>query len=348
MLRINHLHRLSGIRRLRCQQTTVHRFSSSSDKADDFSNASAKDSNTAEWIPPNRPLHGDQDHSQLYQRQRDLDRAEEALFTVSEDDSEEEVLRRLEEALALEERLEQEKEKDFKEQDESTSIDWLASRRKALGTDTSKDKTSVAVVHHQLLSEQEVVHLLESGGGSDMEVMYDDQDYPRMGGATAMVLCTASNQFYVNAITKHLVDHLKERQLQDLGVLGAQLGKNFLHQANQNNWNVVDCKNYIVHVFDRQTRVALNLEDLWRGKDPLWSLDMSNEDAVEDYVAEYHVPADYGPNPEDIFGQSSISKLQRQQWLAPHRPVIPISEKLKDRRAGRRRRRQRMREERDY
>ena len=67
MLRINHLHRLSGIRRLRCQQTTVHRFSSSSDKSDDFSNASAKDSNTAEWIPPNRPLHGDQDHSQLYQ-----------------------------------------------------------------------------------------------------------------------------------------------------------------------------------------------------------------------------------------------------------------------------------------
>ena len=340
--------------------TTSSPSSSASDDTKNDNDDNDVGGNEAEWIPPNRPLSGDRDnYSQLYRNQQELDRAEDALFTISDDDSEEDVLKRLEEALELEERLEKEREEVLQQeqqQEEEKTIDWLATRRKALGLDvndgTAKNEDSrVPIVHHELMSEEHIVQLLESVGGSDITILSDDPDHPRMGGATGMVLCTAGNQFYINSITKQLVDHLKERQLQDLGVLGAQMGKNFLSTTNHqgsNNWTVVDCQNYIVHVFDQKTRDALNLEDLWRGKDPLWRLDTSNDDAVEDYVAKHHVPNDYGPNPEDIYSHqasNTISKLQRQQWLAPHRPVIPTAEKLKDRRAGRRRRRERMREQ---
>jgi ribosomal silencing factor RsfS len=269
MLRLSHsLGRGASFRcrRLPANQSSACWFSSDNDKDDDKATKN-DDSVTAEWIPPSRPLHGDQDHSYLIRSQQELDRAEEALFKVDENDTEEETLRRLEEALSLEERLEQEGGKELlaNETSQQEPVDWLQTRRQALG---AKDKAEpeVPVIHHQRLTESEITRLLESFGGNDITILADDKEYPRMGGATAMIICTASNVFYVNSITKNLVGHLKERQLQDLGVLGAQMGKSFSQPTSRNNWNVVDCQNYIVHVFDQTTREVLNLEQLWSGK----------------------------------------------------------------------------------
>lgn len=228
------------------------------------SDNSAEASINAEWIPPSRALHGDQDNSHLIRSQQELDRAEDALFTVGETETEEETLRRLEEALALEAKLEKEREKEYVPQ---VPVDWMQTRRQALGAVDQNDLEPQVPVHqHELLTEPELTTLLESVGGKDITVLLDDEEYPRMGGAKAMVLCTAPNLFFVNSITKNLVDHLKERQLEDLGVLGAQMSKNFLQSTSRNNWNVVDCQNYIVHVFDQTTREVLKLEQLWSGK----------------------------------------------------------------------------------
>jgi ribosomal silencing factor RsfS len=270
MLRLGHsLGRGASLqcRRLPANQFSACWFSSDSDKEDDKATKNNDESVTAEWIPPSRPLHGDQDLSQLIRSQKELDRAEEYLFKVDENDTEEETLRRLEEALALEERLEKEGEKELlaNERYQQEPVDWLQTRRQALSAN-DKDEPQVPVIHHQRLTESEITSLLESFGGNDITILKDDKEYPRMGGATAMIICTASNVFYVNSITKNLVEHLKERQLQDLGVLGAQMGKTFSQPTSRNNWNVVDCQNYIVHVFDQPTREVLNLEQLWSGK----------------------------------------------------------------------------------
>lgn len=241
-------------------------LSSSSSANNEGGNDEAKSSGNVEWIPPNRPLHGDRDHSQLFRSQQELDRAEEALFTENEGDSEAETLRRLEEALALEERLEKDRLKDIdNRQQDPSNVDWLETRRKALG-EKGDSESVVEVKHHKLLMENELSSLLESFGGRDITVLPDDEEYPRMGGATAMILCTASNQFYVHSIAKNLVDHLRERELQDVGVMGAKMGKGFLQANNRTNWNVLDCQNYIVHIFDDDTRQALNLEALWSGR----------------------------------------------------------------------------------
>lgn len=77
----------------------------------------------------------------------------------------------------------------------------------------------------------------------------------------------------------------------------------------------------------------------------MWRLNTNDEDSMDDYVAEHYVPFAYGPNTEGLYGDATISKLQRQQWLTPHRPVIPFEQKLKDRRAERRKRRERKRQE---
>ena len=70
-----------------------------------------KEEEMDEWIPPNRPLVGDQGQAHLYKQaervQETEERLEEAMFTISDDDSQEDILRKLEEVLALEEKLEE-------------------------------------------------------------------------------------------------------------------------------------------------------------------------------------------------------------------------------------------------
>ena len=80
-----------------------------------------------DWIPPNPPLAGDEGNSQLYQTQQAYDQAEEALFTISEEDIDEFILRKLEDAIALEEALEKEHQEQELEQ-----LDWLQIRRATL------------------------------------------------------------------------------------------------------------------------------------------------------------------------------------------------------------------------
>ena len=74
-------------------------------------------------------------------------------------------------------------------------------------------------------------------------------------------------------------------------------------------WRVVDCSNYIVHVLDKRTRKHLKLEDLWSGKDPLWRLDLKNDEAVEEYIRTHPVPDGYGTVALD-WDSSIVSKLE--------------------------------------
>ena len=109
----------------------------------------------------------------------------------------------------------------------------------------------------------------------------------------------------------------------------------------------------MVHVMDENTRKALRLEYLWSGEDPLWTLDVMDDDAVENYVAKNPVPPSYGPNPGvDYFGEGgwtgsipvdvgSIGRqLQRQAFAAAHRPVVPAEDRRRTSREAKRRRRE--------
>lgn len=283
---------------------------------------SASNPPSEEWIPPNRPLSGDQGYHGISNNNIKSDDTttttaststtaspnaaiDEALFVINDNDSEEDIQRKLEAALQLEEELEwqdfqnalqreQEQQASTSSTNQDQAPDWLATRRAALGKRAEDASRIVAIRHYELLTEQELVALLEYHDGIHVRVIRDNPKMPRMGGADGMIVCEATTLFHVQGITRALIDHLKERQLQERGVLGAQMGSN--RNLHSSNWNVVDCHNYIVHILDGPTRQALQLEKLWSGKDPLWKLDVSNEDAVDRYVEQHPVPPSYGPS----------------------------------------------------
>ena len=332
-----------------------------------------------DWIPPSRPLAGDSaaDHESPGMRDDDATaraQVDEALFYIDEDDdTEEDIQRKLDEALRLEDELEQrdfqralaweeqqQLEQQLEQQSATSPVDWLTTRRKTLASPNNAARSPVVPVRvHELLTRDELTTFLESHEAVDVHVVLDRPHIRRMGGAEGMIFCGAMSSFHLQTMTKVLIDHLKARRLQERGVLGAQMnsnqfsssrnnGSSNLHQHHQhhqqqpNGWNVVDCQNYIVHLMDEPTRNALRLEELWSGKDPLWSLDIRNEEAMDQYVAQNPVPADYGyPHSSQLKSPwDSIGKLERNQF-APHTPLVSSLQKQKDRREGRRKRRER-------
>lgn len=316
------------------------RWISSSDGGKAEENAKPLDEDK-DWIPPDRPLIGDQGQAHLYKQAEKLQETEkaleEALFTISDEDSQEDILRKLEEALTIEQQLLVEGEEELSSEEQQP--DWLQTRRAALGKHSATDV--IPVLQHTLLTEEELLKFLEFLGGKDMKVLSTING--RLGeGVDAMVLCTASSAFQIRTISQALVEHLKERNLHELGVSGADQMSKKSSSANNpmssSNWNAIDCQNYIVHILDEHTRRALNLEALWSGTDPLLKLNLGNEDAEDEYVADHPVPADYGPSPEQLWGVD-ISKLQRNQFTIEHKPVVPFSQKFQDRKDGRKRRR---------
>jgi hypothetical protein len=383
--------------------------------------AFSSDKSNEEWIPPPPRVIVDTDNAtqisvasasqqerqqqQLFKQQERIQKVyqeQEALLQLTEDEmkslSDDEILSRVEKVLAMEEELEEKIFEDELEQEEQQSnlaaasasaggstTDWLQTRRAALGKSHQEEQSAIAVRQGELLTAEEIHTLLKSCGGTSLVTIMDDKDYPRMGGAHGMILCTAggsdddegedsmsitassmiTSPFLINTLARILIDHLKERQLGDLGVLGAQMGTNHLSPRgtasggtassqfsstaqSQSTWHVVDCGNYIVHIMDAHTRASLKLEVLWSGKDPLWKLNFLDDDAVEEYCARHPVPASYngGNARADSFGPweaSMIRRLEHNQYTSfspKHHPVIPNATKRRDRQAGRRRKRE--------
>lgn len=286
-----------------------------------------------EWVPPNRPLSGDQGASIMSMDEDDEDDA--LLFVVQDEDTEEDIQRKLEEALARQERREEQaleralEVEALVEQQAATAtsssppVDWLATRRAALGARLeSSAQAPVEIKPHTLLTSDEITSLLEHYQAKNIVIIRDDPNKSRMGGADGMILCSCQDatSFHISSITRALIDHLKLRRLDEVGVLGAQMTSKSRSAYTSTNWTVVDCQNYIVHIFDERTRRALNLEDLWNGKDPLWTLDLSQEDQVDEYVSRHPVPADYPRlSTTSNFSSSSwsISKLEKNPF-APY------------------------------
>lgn len=323
--------------------TTDASSNDSSKLLDENDNDNGNDDGNDEWIPPSRPLMGDQGHSKLYLQNRQANELhqfdmeleqEEALMQIGDEEDEEEALLRLEVLLQKEQEQETRNQELYAQQlkmynnnntpssDESGG-DWLQTRRAVLGQEGER-KDVIEVRHHAFLTQEEISTLLQSLGGKEVTTVLDDPEYARMGGAKGMVFCTGDNSFHISTLVRTLVEHLQARHLQDLGVSGA-VGDDAGAEGSgnyQDPWRVVDCSNFIVHILDKRTRNHLKLEDLWSGKDPLWRLDLKNDEAVEEYIRTHPVPDDYGTVAVD-WDSSLVSKLENSRWTAPHRPVIP-------------------------
>jgi ribosomal silencing factor RsfS len=316
-----------------------------------------------EWIPPNRPLAGDKGRSNLYAH---IEEAEE--------------MRRLTKAMQL---LEESTptatvDLDGDSHDNNnlnlvepellkplTSIDWLKTRRTMLtGQKMMKpDEASllkkalvdveIPAIEHTLLTQQELIQCIEAVGGRNVEVVLDK--VTKIGGRRRMgddvlgiILVTGTNYIQMQNIANHIVRQLRRRKLQEVNVIGAESGPDGNMNDPNENWYVVDCYNYIVHIQDAKTRAAVNLAALWSGQDPLRTVDITNEDAIEAYVAKYPVPETYTAG-SSISSSSlydannwdaTIKQFERNRWTKKDSPDSstrnkPIVPKRKRKTSGR-------------
>mmetsp|Transcript_1 Transcript_1/g.5 ORF Transcript_1/g.5 Transcript_1/m.5 type:complete len:485 (-) Transcript_1:83-1537(-) len=256
---------------------------------------------------------------------------------------------------------------------------------------SSNSSTVVPIIQHTLLTMDEIKLLLETHGGEDIVVIEDDPDAPRMGGADGMIFCTGGgssrgpngvgserNDFersfinhsphLISTLSRVLIDHMKDRKLYDRAPSAKQ---NTTHRAAissptifgsggvsgnpSESWRIVDCGNYVVHILDEATRWDLNLEDLWSGADPLWDLNIFDEDAIEEYCEKHPVPSSYdgtgsssrdgghrGDEAGEFVDAAAMKRLQRTRFGSNrrHRPVIPHAIRNRHRRIGRKKRRE--------
>lgn len=67
------------------------------------------------------------------------------------------------------------------------------------------------------------------------------------------VIVTANNSRQMRAIARGIEQYLLERQVKPLGVEGTDASR----------WILVDCADFVVHVFEREWRKLYDLELLW-------------------------------------------------------------------------------------
>jgi ribosomal silencing factor RsfS len=315
---------------------------------------SSSSSSSTEWIPPNRPLSGDKGQSHLYLQEKEEKEEirileeeleqEQTLESLLEDvDDEEEELRRFELALQEEDArfqrfqeqvaVKEQSPLSFEEDkdDLARPVDWLQTRRKVLGNASAQTGVDIPIIRHQLLAKDELVRLLKFLGGYDIQLILDNPKAPRMGGIQGMIFCSASNAFHISSCANAVVEQLKLRKLQEVGVIGAQFGSEGSIEDAE-TWRVVDCQNFVVHILDDMTRDALQLEALWSGKDPIWHINWTDEEAVDGYVAKHPVPDAYerATTLTDM-DQDIIAKLSKTRYATPYRrPIVPKSRRGKN------------------
>jgi ribosomal silencing factor RsfS len=269
-----------------------------------------EDLDVTEWVPPDRPLPGDLGQTHLYDRTTTT-----TTTTTSSNTRHSSGARATESASASASPL-----------SPLSPPDWLSTRRKALSMDVPDTSRKFAgaeleVLEGRLLSVTEIVTCLTAMGARQVTSVPDPQK--RMGGADGIVFATATSSAHLQLLTETLVRQLKVRKLGDHGVEGAYHGA----ARKGTDWEVIHCYNYIVHIMLEQTRRDLNLEALWNGQDPLFTLKLNDEATVDEYVANHPVPDTYGVvmDLEDV--GKRISELQR--WNIGHRAVIPKPKRTK-------------------
>jgi ribosomal silencing factor RsfS len=336
-------HRIVGIK-TRCRFSTSNDDASSVNQTTDSSSKILDD----EWIPPNRPLVGDIGQAKLYSH---IEEAEELRRLAKEIESLEE-----NESGPIDDVV----EGDFlKIQNEVVepevmpslnSVDWLKTRRTMLTAqkmmkpdDASLMKKSlvdveIPVIEHTLFTQRELVQCIEAVGGQNVEVVMDAaakfDGRPRFGyGVLGIILVTGTNYVQMQHIADHIVRQLRRRKLEEVNVLGAESGPDGNLNDPNENWYVVDCGNYIVHIQDAVTREAVNLAALWSGKDPLRKVNVADEEAVDDYVAQYPAPAAYtagsarSPMYDAQTWDATIKQFERNRWQASKTLTAPARSK---------------------
>lgn len=188
--------------------------------------------------------------------------------------------------------------------DDYNTPDWTKTRKtKKNDTIPSSPSSILEVRPNTLLHHTEIMSVLTSMGGQDIILINNTLVKERLM-VDGMILCTSPySQQHLRSLSQTIVNHMKQRKLYENDIQGAITGA-----EEADDWYSIDCGNYIVHIMDPITRASLNLELLWeyndnvdstaaaeseRKRDELRTIDMNNEDEIEDYIGKNPIPEEY-------------------------------------------------------
>lgn len=212
--------------------------------------------------------------------------------------------------------------------------DWLSTRRRKQILVGEYDESisrsgDISVIPNTLLSSKEIIACLEGLGGQDVKLIrpFDKSSL----GCDGLIVATGTTLQHIKLMADTIVRHLRARDLKNVvgakyGVEGGQQeyhsgGKKFRKQQllskrarMLDTWLCVNCQNYVVHIQDELTRNAIHLEGLWSGPEgeALRAIDLTDDDAVDNYVAQNPVPEEYAQQLADAsitMHQTRNSKL---------------------------------------
>jgi ribosomal silencing factor RsfS len=173
-------------------------------------------------------------------------------------------------------------------------------------------------------------------GGKDVVCVLDNLEAPKMGGAKGIIIVTVDNHPHMRTMAEMLVRQLRNRKLEEVGVVGAKLGIEGNINDPHENWMVVDCDSYVVHFQTGKVRRALDLEGLWSGRDGMHKVDFDNDDEVEEYVASHPVPDDYWVHSAVYDWEDTMKSLEKTSYSI--RKTANVQPRRKRKRGGLQRR----------
>jgi ribosome-associated protein len=233
--------------------------------------------------------------------------------------------------------------------------DWTSARRKRLGTSrptamlTPQDARAarqldgeIPVIFHTLFTCDEITNCLQSLGGLNVAVIPLPIE-AHMG--KAMIVATGTTGTHLRTMADALVRSLRARKLHKMGVIGADSGA---EGYDCDDWIVVDCRNYTVHLQDEITRKHIALEKHWspeevskRRRNPI---DSNDEDAIDDFVRDNPIPDEYARTlftnaTEEATGVGFDAKKLRKTTVLPLVPSRrrPMGGKVKGSKGSKRR-----------
>ena len=296
----------------------------------EFSSDSSKPS--TEWIPPRRPLGGENvssdnrggDFSGFKDEEEELRYIEEEIRKLEADEGD------LDGSPVASHAGQVDNAEPIRN---PNAPDWLQTRRARLRNQgvpdfltpsqaarRKEEASAIPVKEYTMLTKDEIATCIHTLGGQDIKVILDNPLQRRMGGPLGIIIATVPTATQRRVIADTLVRQMRKRKLHEFDVVGAQLGAEGTEDPEA-RWIIVDCRNYVVHFQDEKTRKALKLEALWSGEDPLHNINPLDENAVEDYLAANPVPDDYGPTVTNW--DETLKQIEKKRWSIPHRPVVP-------------------------